>query len=141
VEAALQETSAMLAAVHGLDPADLTAYRTTILERFRNPELVDTVQRVGRQPLRKLSRHERFIGPAAHAAERGIPTSALLAAVAAALAFDDPADEESVRLQQMLREEDADALTSNITGLQPSHPLFAGVRDAVAARQQQERRA
>src|SRR5690606_23649179 len=37
VEAALQETSAMLCAVHGLDPDDMAAYRATILDRFRNP--------------------------------------------------------------------------------------------------------
>ena len=77
VSAALEETSAMLSAVHGLDPEELAAYRAKILDRFRNPELVDTVQRVGRQPLRKLSRHERFIGPAAQAAERGLSTSAV----------------------------------------------------------------
>ncbi|GAB3600689.1 mannitol-1-phosphate 5-dehydrogenase [Microbacterium tumbae] len=135
VAAALEETSAMLAAVHGLDPAELAAYRATILDRFRNPELVDTVRRVGRQPLRKLSRHERFIGPAAEAASRGLPTSALIVAVGAALEFDDPDDEQSVELQQRLRSEDADALTSSVTGLDAEHPLYPAVRDVVAARQ------
>ncbi|WP_406245948.1 mannitol-1-phosphate 5-dehydrogenase [Microbacterium sp. M] len=136
VGAALEETSAMLAAVHGLDPAELADYRATILERFRNPELIDTVQRVGRQPLRKLSRHERFIGPAAEAAERGLSTAALVAAVAAALAFDDPEDEQSVELQRRLASEDAAAFTASVTGLDAEHPLFAAVRAAVTARQQ-----
>ena len=63
VAATLEETSALLAAKHGLDPAELAEYRSTILRRFRNPLLPDTVWRVGRQPLRKLSRHERFVGP------------------------------------------------------------------------------
>ncbi|UYO96102.1 mannitol-1-phosphate 5-dehydrogenase [Microbacterium sp. M28] len=135
VRAALEETSAMLTAVHGLDPAELTAYRATILERFRNPELIDTVQRVGRQPLRKLSRHERFIGPAAEAAERGLSTTALVAAVAAALEFDDPDDEQSVQMRNRLSTEDAAELTASVTGLEPAHPLFAPVRDAVAAHQ------
>jgi mannitol-1-phosphate 5-dehydrogenase len=135
VAAALEETSALLAAKHGLDPGQLAAYRATILDRFRNPALPDTVWRVGRQPLRKLSRHERLIGPAAEAAERGLPTSALVAAVAAALAFDDPADAQSVDLQRMLRELGADAFTSEVMGLAASHPLFPAVRDAVAARQ------
>ena len=62
----------------------------TILERFRNPDLPDTVERVGRQPLRKLGRHERFIGPAAELAERGCPVEGLLAAIGAALRFDVP---------------------------------------------------
>jgi len=135
VGAALEETSAVLVARHGLDPADLAAYRARILERFRNPELPDTVQRVGRQPLRKLSRHERFVGPAAEAAERGLRTEALVEAIGAALAFADPADEEAVRLQELLRMRTADELVSEVSGLDAGHPLFAAVRDAVAARQ------
>lgn len=135
VGAALEETSALLAVKHELDPADLTQYRETILRRFRNPALPDTVWRVGRQPLRKLSRHERFVGPAAEAAERGLPVDALVAAIGAALAFEDPEDPQSVDLQRMLRELDADALTTEVTGLDAAHPLYARVRDAVAARQ------
>ncbi|MEJ1092478.1 mannitol-1-phosphate 5-dehydrogenase [Microbacterium istanbulense] len=137
VSAALEETSAVLTAVHGLDPAELAVYRATILDRFRNPELVDTVQRVGRQPLRKLSRHERFIGPASMAAERGLSTAALVGAVAAALAFDDPADEQSVQMQELERTEDAAAFTVTVTGLEAEHPLFSAVETAVRVRQQQ----
>ncbi|WP_300267185.1 mannitol-1-phosphate 5-dehydrogenase [Microbacterium sp.] len=134
VSAALEETSAMLTAVHGLDADELATYRATILDRFRNPALVDTVQRVGRQPLRKLSRSERFIGPAAQAAELGLSTAALVTAVAAALAFDDPSDEQSVELQQMLHTESADVLTTTVTGLEPEHPLFPAVREKFSAR-------
>jgi mannitol-1-phosphate 5-dehydrogenase len=135
VAAALEETSALLVAKHGLDPADMATYRETILQRFRNPALPDTVWRVGRQPLRKLSRHERFVGPAAEAAERGLPTDALVAAMGAALAFDDPEDAQSVDLQRTLREQDAASVTSSVTGLEPGHPLFARVEAIVAARQ------
>lgn len=135
VAATLEETSALLEAVHGLDAADLAAYRATILRRFANPALPDTVGRVGRQPLRKLSRHERFVGPAAAAAERGLPTSALVAAMAAALEFDEPDDEQSVELQRRLREEDAAAFTTGVTGLDPAHPLFPAVLHVVEARQ------
>ncbi|TDN87841.1 mannitol-1-phosphate 5-dehydrogenase [Microbacterium sp. BK668] len=135
VAAALEETSALLAAKHGLDPADLAEYRETILRRFRNDALPDTVWRVGRQPLRKLSRSERFIGPAAEAAERGLPTRALVAAIAAALAFEDAEDEQSVQLQAQLRELDAATFTATVTGLERGHPLFAAVEEVVAARQ------
>lgn len=135
VSRALEETSALLTAKHGLEPADLADYRTTILRRFANPLLPDTVGRVGRQPLRKLSRHERFVGPAAEAAERGLAVDGLLAAIAAALRFDDPSDEQSAELQRRLRELDAEALTASVTGLEPGHPLFAPFAAAVAARQ------
>ncbi len=135
VAAALEETSALLVAKHGLDPADLATYRETILRRFRNPALPDTVWRVGRQPLRKLSRHERFVGPAAEAAENGLSVDALVEAMGAALAFDDAEDPQSVDLQRLLREQDAASVTSSVTGLEPEHPLFARVEAIVAARQ------
>ncbi len=127
VSAALEETSALLAAKHGLDPDELAQYRATILGRFRNAALPDTVWRVGRQPLRKLSRHERFVGPAAEAAVRGLRVDALVEAMRAALAFDDAEDPQSVDLQRMLRELDAATFTAAVTGLEPEHPLFARI--------------
>lgn len=135
VEAVLKETSALLVEKHGLDPEGQAAYRATILGRFRNPALPDTVWRVGRQPLRKLSRHERFVGPAAEAVERDLPVDALLAAMGAALRFDDDEDAQSVDLQRMLREQDAADVTATVTGLEPQHPLFSRVQELVAARQ------
>lgn len=125
VSGTLEETSALLEAKHGLDPAELAEYRATILGRFRNTALPDTVWRVGRQPLRKLSRHERFVGPAAEAAEHGLKVDALVAAMRAALAFDDSEDPQSVDMQRMLREQDAASFTATVTGLEPGHPLFA----------------
>ncbi|KRA22195.1 mannitol-1-phosphate 5-dehydrogenase [Microbacterium sp. Root61] len=135
VAATLEETSALLTAKHDLDPDDLAAYRATILRRFRNPALPDTVWRVGRQPLRKLSLHERFVGPASEAAERGLSTTALVAAMGAALAFDDAEDPQSVDMQRMLREQDAATFTAAVTGLEPGHPLFSKVQAVVAERQ------
>ncbi|MEX8058886.1 mannitol-1-phosphate 5-dehydrogenase [Microbacterium sp. 16-032] len=134
VEAALEETSALLVEKHELDAGVQGEYRATILRRFRNAALPDTVWRVGRQPLRKLSRHERFIGPAAEAVERGLPVDALVAAMAAALEFSDAEDAQAVDLQRMLRELDAEAFTAKVTDLDPEHPLYARIVEIVAAR-------
>lgn len=133
VEAALEDTSRILVAKHEFAPEELAEYRATILGRFRNDALPDTVRRVGRQPLRKLSRHERFIGPAAEAAERGLPVDGLLAAVGAALAFDDPEDEQSVEMRRLLGELDAPEFVRRVSGLDADHPLYAGLVDVVAA--------
>ena len=135
VAKALEETSGILLAKHEFDAADLADYRATIIGRFRNPALPDTVWRVGRQPLRKLSRKERFIGPAAEAAERGLPTAGLETAIAAALAFHDPEDAQSVDMQRLLAERDAAAFTAEVTGLEPEHPLFDRIRALVETRQ------
>ena len=132
VAAAIAETSAVLEAKHGFAAEDLAAYRATILTRFKNPALPDTVQRVGRQPLRKLSRHERFIGPAAEAAERGLGTLGLLAAIDEALSFDDENDAQAVEMREKLASMTADEFTAEVTGLEAEHPLYASVRDIVA---------
>jgi mannitol-1-phosphate 5-dehydrogenase len=124
-EAALAETSAALSAKHGLDPEELAAYRAKILNRFRNPYLVDEVTRVGREPLRKLGRNDRFVGPASDYVEYvgGIP-EALLAAIGAALRFDVPEDTQSLELQQLLRRADPEDIVDDVMGVQRGEPLF-----------------
>lgn len=124
VEAAIGETRSLLVAKFGLDEAEQAEYGRKIIGRLSNPELPDTVERVGRGPLRKLSRAERFIGPASQLAERGMPRDALLAGIADALRFDVPEDAESVELQRILREEEPDGAVTVVTGIEPGHPLF-----------------
>jgi mannitol-1-phosphate 5-dehydrogenase len=128
IRAVLAETKELLVAKHGFDPEEQQAYIEKTLKRISNPDLPDTCERVGRNPLRKLSRHERFIGPAAELAERGLESWNLLNAVGAALRFDVEADAESVELQAMLASGTApDGLAEAITGLEAGHPLFTHV--------------
>ena len=133
VERVLGETSALITAKHDFSDEEQATYRATILERFRNPELPDTVERVGRQPLRKLGRHERFVGPAADLASLGRPVDGLLAAVGAALRFDVPADPESVELRELLDRSEPAAFVHEVTGIGAAHPLEAGLVEVVAA--------
>ncbi len=135
VRAVLDETKELLVAKHGFNRDEQEAYVQKILGRFTNPHLPDTVHRVGRAPLRKLSRHERFVGPAAELAERGIVPEALLGAMAAALRFNDPADAEAVELGKILADSSAEEATAKITGLEPEHPLFPAVQTLVQERQ------
>jgi mannitol-1-phosphate 5-dehydrogenase len=127
VEGVLDETKQLLVAKHEFTAEAQQAYVDKILQRFANPYLPDTVDRVGRQPLRKLSRSERLIGPAAELAERGVRPQHLLATVDAALRFDVPEDPESVELQRLLRTLTAAEATEQITGLEPADPLYPDV--------------
>lgn len=135
VRAVLEETKELLVAKHGFVEAEQEAYVQKILQRFSNPHLPDTVNRVGRAPLRKLGRHERFVGPAAELAERGVTPVALLEAMSAALRFDDGADDEAVELARMLSELDAAAVVERVTELPPTHPLFPAMQKLVEDRQ------
>jgi mannitol-1-phosphate 5-dehydrogenase len=132
VRAVLEETKGLLVKKHEFGEAEQEAYVEKILRRFSNPHLPDTVVRVGRAPLRKLGRHERFIGPAAELADNGVRPVALLEAVAAALRFADAGDAEAVEMASILADNTADAATERITGLAPRHPLFPGIRDVIS---------
>lgn len=135
IRAVLAETKELLVAKHGFDPDEQQAYIEKTLKRISNPALPDTCERVGRGPLRKLSRKERFIGPAAELAERGLEVWNLLNAVGAALRFDVEEDAESVELQALLASgAAADALAQTITGLEPGHPLFPHVVEVIQLR-------
>ena len=138
VEAVLAETKTLVVEKFGFAPEVQQAYIDKIIQRFLNPSLPDTVQRVGRAPLRKISRNERFIGPAAELAERGHDTPALVNTVAAALHFDVPEDPESRELQEKLAaargsREATDVLVTELTGIAPEHPLFASLSEAFAS--------
>ncbi|PPF63604.1 mannitol-1-phosphate 5-dehydrogenase [Rathayibacter tritici] len=127
VKAALEDTKALIVAKHGFSDEEQQAYLEKTLKRFANPYLTDTVDRVGRQPLRKLSRHERFIGPAAELAERGRVPHGLLTAIGAALRFDVPEDPQSVELHEKLAALSPEEFVADVTGLAAEHPLFEQV--------------
>ncbi|MCU1419819.1 MAG: mannitol-phosphate 5-dehydrogenase [Mycetocola sp.] len=135
VRAVLDETKTLLVAKHGIDADEQQAYIEKILLRFANPFLPDTVDRVGRQPLRKLSRNERFIGPAAELAERQVMPDALVASIGAALCFDVPDDEQSVELQAKLASSKPHDFVQDVMGIEPDHPLFEALVEQVRTAQ------
>ncbi|KAI1909803.1 hypothetical protein LOZ39_004627 [Ophidiomyces ophidiicola] len=133
VNDALSETSALIVEKHGISPEEQRKYVEAIITRISNPHLEDVVQRVGRAPLRKLGRKERFIGPASQLAERGKKVDALLGALEQALRFQNvPEDDESSELAKIMKAESAEAATTKLTGLEKDHPLFARVVERVA---------
>lgn len=135
VDAALAETTALLVEKHGFDAAAHAAYVARAIERFRNPALPDTCERIGRQPLRKLSRHERFVEPAAQLVEQGRAADALVAAFGTALRFDAQSDEQAVELQQLLGSLDAPSFVAQVTALPAEHALVPQLIEVVRAAQ------
>jgi len=133
VESTLKETAHLICTKHThISQADQAEYVKKILVRISNPVLKDVVERVGRAPLRKLSRNERFIAPAAHLAEKGDSYDHLLGGIEQAFRFQNiKDDEESAELAQKLKSLDSHEATKTITGLEESHPLFKPVEERV----------
>ena len=101
VKGAMEESGAVLIKRYGFDADKHAAYIRKILGRFENPYLKDDVERVGRQPLRKLSAGDRLIKPLLGTLEYGLPHKNLIEGIAAAMHFrseDDPQAQELAAL-------------------------------------------
>lgn len=132
VQNTLKETAHLIVNKHGISVQDQDDYVQKIVKRISNPILKDVVERVGRAPLRKLSRKERFIGPAAELAENGDKVDCLLGGIEMAFRFQDiEGDDESKELAQILKSSSAADATAKITGLERDHPLFSKVEAIV----------
>lgn len=132
VRECLAETSHLIVTKHGIPVQEQKDYVEKIIKRISNPHLEDVVERVGRAPLRKLGRQERFVGPAHHLAEKGDKYDALLGAIEQAFKFVNvEGDDESFELGKMLMSMDAPTLVSNVCGLEKSDKMFAEVQAIV----------
>ncbi len=100
-----------------------------IVARFENAALDDPIERVGRDPRRKLGAEERLVGAARLAAAAGIIPEKLALASAAALCFDSPADPSAADLQQQIRIAGPGPALSQISGLDPRRGLGRLVTD------------
>jgi mannitol-1-phosphate 5-dehydrogenase len=81
------ETGAAMVAHYGIDPDEQRLFEARLLERFRNRALGDTVERVARDPLRKLRPDDRLVGAALLCVEHGIEPVFCREAIAAAAGY------------------------------------------------------
>ncbi|WP_273860398.1 mannitol-1-phosphate 5-dehydrogenase [Photobacterium sp. GSS17] len=117
VKTAMQESGEVLIRRYGFDRALHHAYIEKILSRFANPYLRDEIDRVGRQPIRKLGENDRLIKPLLGTIEYGTENGTLLKGIAAALKYTNNTDPQAVELQTVIREKGLRAALSQYTGL------------------------
>lgn len=133
VKAVMQQSGEGLIRKFGFDHDAHFAYIEKILKRFSNPYLRDDVDRVGREPLRKLAPNDRLILPMLTAKGFGLPYDKILLAIGAALHFDNPADPQSVEMLRNIADEGVAATVVKYTGLAASDPVVAEIEAAYQA--------
>jgi len=132
VRRALAETSELMIGKHGIEEQEQKEYVEKIIVRIGNPHLVDNVERVGRDPLRKLSRKERFIAPAAELAEEGKEFWALLDAAEMAFRFQNvKGDKESAELATIMASNSPEQVVEKVCGLTEKDKIFPHVVEVV----------
>ncbi|KIK65816.1 hypothetical protein GYMLUDRAFT_38296 [Collybiopsis luxurians FD-317 M1] len=135
VSQALHESGSVLVKTyHALFTAPQhSEFIQTILARFSNPHIKDQVSRVGREPLRKLKRGERLLGPIEMCREHKLGRDTLLLGFAAVLLFDpskrnhstpeatgteeeEHEDKEATELQEWIHRDGVDKVVRDLTG-------------------------
>lgn len=95
VLSAMREGQKGLEARYGKDVAGTENDLIEIVGRFENAALCDPIDRVGRDPVRKLGSHDRLVGSAKLAEKAGVHPDKLILAMAAAMHFCGKAAEAS----------------------------------------------
>jgi mannitol-1-phosphate 5-dehydrogenase len=98
------------------------------IRRFEDAELADPVDRVGRDPLRKLQPHDRLVGAAQLVQETlGHVPSYFALGIAGALLYRSDHDGEARRLRRMLERKGLAHVLSAVCGLEPEDELAKAV--------------
>jgi sugar (pentulose or hexulose) kinase/mannitol-1-phosphate/altronate dehydrogenase len=100
---AYRETGAALCQRYGFDPEEQKQFAAAAIAKYQRREIVDPIERNARDPLRKLARNDRLVGPACLAVEYGTKPTALSRGIAAAFLYSSPKDLASLTLQQIVQ--------------------------------------
>jgi len=95
VEGSMNEMVAMLDTREEMSKSFLTFYRDKELARFSNPLLFDPIERVAREPFRKLEPRERLLGAAQLCLAAGVIPANTLVGIVAAFYFDSVNDPDA----------------------------------------------
>jgi mannitol-1-phosphate 5-dehydrogenase len=125
----LEAARALASAYPGLN-GDVHECVAKVMRRFEDAELADPVDRVARDPLRKLRPNDRLVGAAklVRATVGRVPRHFALG-IAGALLYRNEQDEEALRLSRMLERQGLARVLQAVCGLAPDDELARAVAE------------
>jgi len=121
---ALEESALALSKEHHTDMEQLMNHSHDLISRFGNKLLGDTVERVGKDPLRKLSSNDRLVGAARMCLKHGIDPEHICMGIAAGFKFLPDNDEAAQSLQSEIKTYGFENVFSRVTGVEKDSPIF-----------------
>ena len=122
-ERAMLQVGEALSRECGVPMIELEAHIQDLLHRFANRQLGDTVQRVGRDPMRKLLPDDRLVGSLLYTLSQGIEPFYIAAGIAAAFQFLPEDDSSAAELSEMVRRDGLDHVLTTYCQLTGSDTL------------------
>lgn len=117
VENAMRQVGHALSKHYQVDFMTIEEHIIDLLNRFGNRKLGDTVDRVGRDPLRKLSAEDRLAGALKFVVDQGFEPFGIASGFAAAICFDPYEDPTAAEVAEQIRELGLDAFLQEHSGL------------------------
>lgn len=125
VKGAMLESAAALEKKYGFTHESLVKYmQSMMIERFTAPGVCDPIQRVAREPMRKLSSNDRILGPAFACEEFGLDNTYLLRGAAYAFSYLDENDPQSVKLQEKIKTHGIETMITECTGAEKGSHVY-----------------
>lgn len=105
VKTAMMESAGALEKKYGFEHTTLVTYMNKMfVKRMTTPGLSDPVERVGREPIRKLAANDRIIGPALQCEAYKLANDHLLHGAAYGFHFQNPDDQQAVEIQTSIEQ-------------------------------------
>ena len=128
VRAAMLESASALEKKYGFTHESLVEYmENMVIKRYTTPGISDPIERVAREPIRKISPNDRIMGPANQCEEYGLANRHLLKGVACALRFVNPEDKQAAELQEFIKEKGVGEAIKKYTGLKEHNPMYKAI--------------
>lgn len=124
------ESAQAINKLDGLPYKELMEYIEDLLIRYNNRYLGDQIERVARDPIRKLSPGERLIGSATYCLSAGIEPEHIALGIAAAIYYDG-ADESSQKLKEIRTKYGVDEVLKTICKIETASPLYTQVKKSI----------
>lgn len=126
---ALQESAIALSKRHNTSVDELLEHADDLIRRFGNKMLGDTVERVGKDPLRKLSGNDRLVGAAKMCLNEGVKPVHICRGIAAGFRFAPDKDQIAQNLQNDIKTYGFQNVFSRVTGLENDSLIYKMVSD------------
>ena len=114
---ALEESSSALQKEFGFSSSEMQEWKENVVRQTNNPIVGDTVFRYAADPIRKLNREDRLIGPALMCIKNGVDPSNIIRGIAAGFQFKNENDPQSIKLQEIVSSQGIENAVESVCGL------------------------
>lgn len=131
LEGVYSETARALSIKHNFPLDEQLAFTLTSKNKLQDYTIVDFIERNARDPIRKLGKDDRLVGSARLVLSCGIRPENLCVAIAAAMFYENDADEFAVKLKEIRETEGIDGVLKNVCSLEPDGEIGRLVKEKI----------